>query len=769
MPVFLDGQQNLAALSVPGVYGDIILPTPFLVGLPTNIEGLVGVGSWGPLNSLIPVSKPIDCAIQLGNPIIRNNDIASYVAAATQVGGAIGFLCVRVSDGTDAAATAAVQSGATQATGTIQLNNNLATTQNIVVNGTTVTFGTSFVVGANLAITLSNMLTFLQSSADTNISKMTYMLNPASPSNQILCTSVLTGVAGNAYTLTNGTATTQVTVSGAQLTGGQASGSTGITITAKYSGILGNKVQFSIQNSPAANSYMGVTSFPGLSPEQFQNVAGPTPATGTLTMIALPTPADTISIAGTTITFVASGGNGTTTVNIGVSVAATMVNLMALLVPSTDVNLIKCTYGLSALQTVLTITANQTLSTGTFAGSAGNALTLAASNAASIVKSGTTLTGGVGNWNAFWVNLANAINSGTAFHAPSQFVIAVAGAAQIPPVLSSPVTLVGGTDGATSVTDATLMGQDVVPRKGMFVLRSSNVDCFTLCDLSTTADFAAIGSFALSETCVGVFGSPSGDTIQNAINTVNNAGLDTPWFWYILGDWPSFYDSYNGVTRLINPAAFGLGIVGNLSPQQSPLNKPLTGISATQRTTLGQTYSESELSLVNLGRIDTILGPLTSPGGFYFSFATGRNASSNTAANGLEYTRMTNFLIRASQSKAAGSFVGQLQSIQPNDQTRANAKALFDGFSAQLASPQVGLGINGQGLIDKPWLVICDLTNNPPGFQALGYLFLYWQVRYLNVIRYFVIKFMGGGNVVVTTQITPPAASQFATGVNTTV
>ena len=128
---------------------------------------------------------------------------------------------------------------------------------------------------------------------------------------------------------------------------------------------------------------------------------------------------------------------------------------------------------------------------------------------------------------------------------------------------------------------------------------------------------------------------------------------------------------------------------------------------------------------------------------------------------------MTNFLIRASQSKAAGSFVGQLQSIQPNDQTRANAKSLFDGFSAQLASPQVGLGINGQGMIDTPWLVQCDLQNNPPNLQALGYLFLYWQVRYLNVIRYFIVKFQGGGNVSVSVQSSQPSPSQFASTANT--
>ena len=67
--VFLDGQQNLAALTVPGVYGDIILPQPNLLGTPTNIEGLVGVASWGPLNALIPISKPTDAALSIGPPL----------------------------------------------------------------------------------------------------------------------------------------------------------------------------------------------------------------------------------------------------------------------------------------------------------------------------------------------------------------------------------------------------------------------------------------------------------------------------------------------------------------------------------------------------------------------------------------------------------------------------------------------------------------------------------------------------------------------------
>jgi hypothetical protein len=111
----------------------------------------------------------------------------------------------------------------------------------------------------------------------------------------------------------------------------------------------------------------------------------------------------------------------------------------------------------------------------------------------------------------------------------------------------------------------------------MYALRQSNCDCFTLCDLSTIADYAAIQSFALSETMMAIQASPLGDTIQNAIATINNAGVDSPWFKYILGDYPTWYDSFNGVSRLISPAAFGIGIYGNLSPQQSALNKPLQG------------------------------------------------------------------------------------------------------------------------------------------------------------------------------------------------
>lgn len=633
---FLDGQLNLAGLSVPGVYGDIILPTPFLVGVPTNIEGLVGVGSWGPTNSLIPMSGLTDAALLVGPPKIRNYDIASHVAAATQVGGAIGFQAVRVTDGTDTKASNTLSTGGTYASGTASFSAQPAVNDTLTIDGTVYTF-TAANIGSDLNHTLAILLNSLQNSGDANLSQSNYSVNGS----VLTVTAKAVGTSGNAITLAK--SSTVITLSGATLTGGAGTGGTGCTITAKYSGILGNGIKVSIENGTLANSYMVIVSFPGMPPEQFNNITG---------------------------------------------------------------------------------------------------------------------TG-----NAFWVNLANAINNGTSTHGSSNYVTATAGASTAAPTLATPVTLSGGTDGDGGVTDATLMGSDVYPRTGMYVLRNSGIDAFTLIDLSTTADLAAIGSFALSETVFAVQATAKNDTIANALATRNSAGVDTEWLWLIIGDFPTFYDSYNSVSRLINPTAFAIGILGNLAPHQSPLNKPLQGISATQRSTSGQPFSDTELSQVNEGGIDVILPAMQSPGGFYYSFATGRNASSNTAARGVEYTRMTNFIMRSVQSKAAGSFIGRLQSIQPNDQTRNQAKDLIDGLMAQLASPEVGLGINGQGMIDG-WVSQCDLNNNPPNLQARGYLFLYLQVRFLNVVRYFVVKFQGGGNVQVNVQSTAPSPQQFASASN---
>jgi len=125
--------------------------------------------------------------------------------------------------------------------------------------------------------------------------------------------------------------------------------------------------------------------------------AGKTFATGTVTVALVPTALDTLTIAGTAITFVTANPRGNQ-VQIGgagtggqppttPTIAGTCLALIDFLVGSTDANLLKANYSLSGA--VVTINANKI---GT-----GNALTLATSHAAAFTLSSTTLADGSAN------------------------------------------------------------------------------------------------------------------------------------------------------------------------------------------------------------------------------------------------------------------------------------------------------------------------------------------------------------------------------------
>lgn len=118
MAIYQLGQLNASALSVPGLYVQIIPPkNRYINGVPSNILGLVGVGSWGPLNSPIVAGDLPQTIAAVGLPTNRARDLATAVAVAV-VNNANNFRLVRVSDGTDVAATAALKDTAgTPATG----------------------------------------------------------------------------------------------------------------------------------------------------------------------------------------------------------------------------------------------------------------------------------------------------------------------------------------------------------------------------------------------------------------------------------------------------------------------------------------------------------------------------------------------------------------------------------------------------------------------------------------------------------------------------
>jgi phage tail sheath protein FI len=118
MTIYQNGQINAAALYAPGLYTQVVPPTTlYIQGVDTNLLGFVGIASWGPVNSPQLVGSPSDALQFLGTQAVRKRDLATAVAIALSIG-ANQIKTVRVTDGTDAAATIAVQDSAgTPATG----------------------------------------------------------------------------------------------------------------------------------------------------------------------------------------------------------------------------------------------------------------------------------------------------------------------------------------------------------------------------------------------------------------------------------------------------------------------------------------------------------------------------------------------------------------------------------------------------------------------------------------------------------------------------
>lgn len=108
MPVSQLGSINTTALYVPDVYVQIVPPQNVLInGLPTNILGVVGTAQWGPANAPTVIGNMADYARTFGAIQNRTYDMGTAVAAAV-LQGANNFRCVRVTDGTDVAASVGV-------------------------------------------------------------------------------------------------------------------------------------------------------------------------------------------------------------------------------------------------------------------------------------------------------------------------------------------------------------------------------------------------------------------------------------------------------------------------------------------------------------------------------------------------------------------------------------------------------------------------------------------------------------------------------------
>ena len=106
MTISAAGTINTTALIVPDLYVQIVPPQNLVLnGVPTNIVGVVGTAIWGPINTPVIVGSFANYTSRFGTLQARKYDMGTSVATAVQQG-AQAFRCVRVTDGTDVAATA---------------------------------------------------------------------------------------------------------------------------------------------------------------------------------------------------------------------------------------------------------------------------------------------------------------------------------------------------------------------------------------------------------------------------------------------------------------------------------------------------------------------------------------------------------------------------------------------------------------------------------------------------------------------------------------
>ena len=360
-----------------------------------------------------------------------------------------------------------------------------------------------------------------------------------------------------------------------------------------------------------------------------------------------------------------------------------------------------------------------------------------------------TFTNITGTGNAFWLNLAAAINNGQGLlRPPSKLVTFAAGAGTGAPTAGTS-TFSGGTDGASGVTAATLVGSDTGTRTGMYSLRGQGCSVIVLSDATDTTQWSVQEAFGLAEGAYMMFALPAGTSVSAAVAAVQSAGVPSYAAKIMHGDWLYWYDQANAVYRLVSPASFVAGLLVNLSPQNSSLNKQIYGIVGSQTfgtpgTTHANHYANADLQALMQAGIDVIGNP--APGGNYWAVLGGLNASQNPGQNGDNYTRLTNYLAETLDA-GMGIYIGPV--ITPTQMLNCGATLsnFLNGMWKQ--------GMLGDPNGSRPYSVVCDTTNNTPQRLATGYLQADVAVTYAPIARFLLVNLQGGQTVTVTSSALP--------------
>lgn len=321
------------------------------------------------------------------------------------------------------------------------------------------------------------------------------------------------------------------------------------------------------------------------------------------------------------------------------------------------------------------------------------------------------------------------------------------------PALATLTNASGGTDGTTGCTFASLIGAQTAAPTGMYALTAgTGFFQLVLAGMNNLSYAPTISSWVTyCNAALGFATVPAGTSDTAAFaSRLSNAAIDENMV--LVKDYIQVYDTVQQTFRLVSPLGKAAGIIGMLPPFASPINEPWNstglsagGVVATEQTLLGYPRSQDQLAaLITNGFVSiTNQMPINNGAFGFFDDVTSAGPTGVYIAD----QRMTTYLAQAFQ-QLGGQFVGQNQTTSANDPTRANIRATFNNFLAQLMP-------NGGVQWIQAGNAVCDLTNNTATTIDEGFCFVQVLVQYLGVIRILYVTLQGGTNVQVTT--TPPA------------
>jgi hypothetical protein len=257
MPISPATNFNPASLTADDLYIVITNPPGYISGVPTDVFGMVGTASWGPVNKAIHMGSPFDGlqsfgpinAASLTDPYDMPTDIAVAFGQAT--GSNNEGWGVRVTDGTDAPSTGPLAGVATSAA-------EIATMTGSVVDGDSfaVIFTSSALAGSPITITVpvvtADSLTTLAAklAAAINANSVIVAAGLWAKSAGVVCTIYQPAALSPQVTFTD-TEGSDATVT---LTTGAAS-TAGITLNGIFTGTVGNAIQAQISAGAALNTF----------------------------------------------------------------------------------------------------------------------------------------------------------------------------------------------------------------------------------------------------------------------------------------------------------------------------------------------------------------------------------------------------------------------------------------------------------------------------------------------------------------------------------